>query len=272
MAPRRRSREGALERAVGVEPPARAEVLNVVGPDERRRQCCHGVDRAAHLLRRALASAHRRAAARGRRRSGGRPSAPFRSSGATRRRRSGPRRRSRAAGRAPPGPRLRAISSIIVSSIVGGEQVPRRDGVVLAYPVAAILRLVVDRGRPVEVEDGEVRRGTRPSGAVSATTTECSRKRPLGLDASQNATASWHTRSAVPAGPPASRDRSAVGANAAIQAPSVHGAAIAHRRTSQCPNPRERTQFADIELSTPSRGNVRNCRDYAAVREILLHD
>ena len=58
---------------------------------------------------------------------------------------------------APTIPRLRAISSAIVSSIVvGGEQVPGGHGVVLADAVAAVLGLVVHRRRPLEVEEGDV--------------------------------------------------------------------------------------------------------------------
>ena len=41
---------------------------------------------------------------------------------------------------------------------LGGEQVPGGDGVVLADPVAAVLGLVVHRGRPLEVEERDVGR------------------------------------------------------------------------------------------------------------------
>ena len=41
---------------------------------------------------------------------------------------------------------------------VGGQQVPGGDGVALADAVAAVLGLVVHRGRPLELEEGDVRR------------------------------------------------------------------------------------------------------------------
>jgi hypothetical protein len=34
----------------------------------------------------------------------------------------------------------------------------------------------------------------------------------------------------------------------------------------------KRTQCADIERARIGRGNPLNCRDYAAVREVLAHD
>jgi hypothetical protein len=52
----------------------------------------------------------------------------------------------------------------------------------------------------------------------------------------------------------------------------LENAAIGHRRTSRCPNPREKNAICDYQPSTLRRENVRNCRDYATVREIQAHD
>ena len=60
---------------------------------------------------------------------------------------------------APTMPACAWSSSAIVSSIVsGGEQVPGGDRVVLADAVAAVLGLVVRGGRPLELEERDVRR------------------------------------------------------------------------------------------------------------------
>ena len=60
---------------------------------------------------------------------------------------------------APTIPRLRGdqLGHRLVDRL-GGEQVPGRDGVVLADAVAAVLGLVVHRRRPLELEEGDVRR------------------------------------------------------------------------------------------------------------------
>jgi hypothetical protein len=51
-----------------------------------------------------------------------------------------------------------------------------------------------------------------------------------------------------------------------------HEPHIGHRRPSQCPIQEKRMQSADIELAPLGRENPQICRDYAAVREILVHD
>jgi hypothetical protein len=53
----------------------------------------------------------------------------------------------------------------------------------------------------------------------------------------------------------------------------LENAAIGHRRTSRCPNPREKNAIYDYQALDPqARERTELQRDYAAVREIQAHD